>query len=186
MEVGGNPPASCPLSARKPRTRYIHRPVTPCWTLIYSGRDPGVTSAHQPLQNMRHDSTEFYWFRLARPFRQQDLARCLRRPGQQMERQCLAGPRRLLLLCGAARLRVLPGRPEHARPFRPLTRSHPTGYLDPPHESRGRRARGNSSRIQVEISPTNHPDILSTNHFLLPQEYLSSEAGSGLSIFFMG
>ena len=32
---------------------------------------------------MRHDSTEFYWFRLARPFRRQDLARRLRRPGQQ-------------------------------------------------------------------------------------------------------
>ena len=68
---------------------------------------------------------------LARPLRQQDLARRLRRPGQQMERQCLAGPRRLLLLCGAARLRVLPGRPEHARPFRPLTRPHLTGNLDP-------------------------------------------------------
>jgi len=144
MEVGGNPPTSCLLSARKPHARYIHHPVTPCWTLIYSGRDPGVTSAHQALQNMRHDSTEFYWFRLARPFRRQDLAR-------------------------SARLRVLPGRPEHARPFRPLTHPHLTRHLDPPHESRGCRARGNSSRLQVETSPTNHPDILSTNHFLLPQ-----------------
>ena len=30
-----------PLNARKPRARHIHHPVIPCWTLIYSGRDPG-------------------------------------------------------------------------------------------------------------------------------------------------
>ena len=48
-----------------------------------------MTPARRALQNICHDSTEFFWFRLARPFRRQDLARSLRRPRQQMERQRL-------------------------------------------------------------------------------------------------
>ena len=65
-------------------------------------------------------------FRLARSFRRQGLARRLRRARRQMERQCLGGSHRLLPLRRPARLRVLPGRPEHARPLRPVTHHYLT------------------------------------------------------------
>lgn len=47
---------------------------------------------------------------------------------------------------------------------------HLTRHLKPPHDSRGHGTQGNSSRLQSGISPHNHPGVLSTSHFLLPQE----------------
>jgi len=63
MKLEGKWRASDPISTQKPHLRHVHHTITHCWALIYSGRNPNVTPAHQTLQNTCHDSPEFYWFR---------------------------------------------------------------------------------------------------------------------------
>ena len=153
MEAGGNWRILRPRSTQKPHIGYIHRPVIHCWTLIYSGRNLGVIPVHQTSQNVCHDSTEFYRFRSVRPFRQQDPARHLRRPRRQMERHNARPVRTAFFLFVATLGYMYHTSPDTTPPSRTLRKEG------------ARKQFWNSSKSL----PNNHPDILSTNHFLFPQ-----------------
>ena len=153
MEAGGNWRILRPRSTQKPHIGYIHRPVIHCWTLIYSGCKLGVTPVHQTSQNVCQDSTEFYRFRSVRPFRQQDPARHLRRPRRQMERHNARLTRTALFLFVATLGYMYYTSPDTPPPSRTLRK-----------EGAQKQFRNSSKSL-----PNNHPDILSTDRFLLPQ-----------------